>query len=181
MRIAVASTGGLLLLLNALALGQESSPTPSPSAVQADTSQIPKDYEMLEESASPNGRFAVLSPVRNEKSDEENGPPYPSNLLVRLNRELGTDFQIDQFRHHAFYNERMGRIEMHLVSVKDQTVHIGGEEIFFKEGESIWSESSYKYTIDEFEQTAAKAGFKSVKVWTDERALFSIHYLTTEN
>ena len=74
----------------------------------------------------------------------------------------------------------MGRIEMHLVSVKDQTVHIGAEEIFFKEGESIWTESSYKYTIDEFEQTAAKAGFKTVKVWTDERALFSIQYLTTE-
>ena len=49
------------------------------------TSQIPKDYEMLEESASPDGRFAVLSPVRNEKNDEENGPPYPPNLLVQLN------------------------------------------------------------------------------------------------
>src|SRR5436309_9262600 len=85
MRIRIATSCGLLLLLNVLALGQESSPTPSPSAVQADTSQIPKDYEMLEESASPNGRFAVLSAVRNEKSDEENGPPYPSNLLVRLN------------------------------------------------------------------------------------------------
>jgi hypothetical protein len=60
-------------------------PSPSAAEVHADTSQIPKDYEMLEESASPDGRFAVLSPVRNEKSDEENGPPYPPNLLVRLN------------------------------------------------------------------------------------------------
>ena len=80
----------LLVLTISLSCGltvraQESSPTPSPSAVQADTSQIPKDYEMLEDSASPDGRFAVLSPVRNEKSDEENGPPYPPNLLVRLN------------------------------------------------------------------------------------------------
>jgi hypothetical protein len=73
-------------LLCGLALrAQESSTTPSPSAVQADTSQIPKDYEMLEDSAAPDGRFAVLSPVRNEKNDEENGPPYPPNLLVRLN------------------------------------------------------------------------------------------------
>ena len=72
-------------VLGQLVDGQEPSPTPSVSAVQLDTSQVPKDYEVLEDSASPDGRFAVVSPVRNEKSDEENGPPYPPNLLVRLN------------------------------------------------------------------------------------------------
>jgi hypothetical protein len=64
---------------------QEPSEAPSAAEVNADTSQIPKDYEMLEESASPDGRFAVLSPVRNEKNDAEHGPPYRPNLLVRLN------------------------------------------------------------------------------------------------
>jgi hypothetical protein len=84
MRIAVVALTISLFCSPALR-AQEPSPTPSTSAVQADTSQIPKDYELLEDSASPDGRFAVLSPVRNEKSDEENGPPYPPNLLVRLN------------------------------------------------------------------------------------------------
>lgn len=84
MRIAVLALTISLFCILALR-AEEPSPTPSATEVHADTSQIPKDYEMLEDSASPDGRFAVLSPVRNEKSDEENGPPYPPNLLVRLN------------------------------------------------------------------------------------------------
>jgi hypothetical protein len=73
-------------LLCGLALrAQQPSEAPSAAEVTADTSQIPKDYELLGESASPDGRFAVLSPVRNEKNDAEHGPPYSPNLLVRLN------------------------------------------------------------------------------------------------
>ena len=66
---------------------------------------------------------------------------------------------------------------MHLVSLKNQTVRIGDSEISFKLGESIWTESSYKYTLDEFAQLAAKAGFTVERVWTDPRKLFSVQYL----
>jgi hypothetical protein len=71
----------VILFCSLAARGQEPSPS---SAAEVKKADIPKDYERLEESASPDGRFAVLSPVRNAKSDEENGPPYPPNLLVRL-------------------------------------------------------------------------------------------------
>ena len=102
------------------------------------------------------------------------------NLLARLNRELYADFQLDQFQHYAFYNPREGRIEMHLESLKDQMVQIGGSEICFKMGESIWTESSYKYTLDEFAQLAVTAGFTVEQVWTDTEALFSVQYLKSQ-
>ncbi len=100
------------------------------------------------------------------------------NLLVRINEELGADFQLDQFAHYAFYNPIEGRIEMHLASLKNQIVHIGTVEIPFKRGESIWTESSYKYTLEEFAHLAATAGFSVKQVWTDPQELFSVQYLT---
>jgi dimethylhistidine N-methyltransferase len=101
------------------------------------------------------------------------------NLLVRLNRELNTDFQTNQFQHNAVYNKSKGRIEMHLVSLIDQTVHLNDTEIPFKAGETIWTESSYKYSVEEFEQLAERAGFKVQRVWTDPGQMFSVQYLTT--
>jgi dimethylhistidine N-methyltransferase len=99
------------------------------------------------------------------------------NLLERINRELDCDFQSDRFQHHAFYNPRESRIEMHLVSLTDQAVHLGKETISFIKGESIWTESSYKYSLDDFEQMAAAAGFKVEGVWLDELKWFSVQYL----
>jgi dimethylhistidine N-methyltransferase len=99
------------------------------------------------------------------------------HLLERINQELDADFQLDQFNHYAFYNPGQSRIEMHLVSLTRQLVHIGADEIPFKLGESIWTESSYKYTLEEFAQLAAKAGFTVEGVWTDARQLFSVQYL----
>ncbi|AZB42701.1 L-histidine N(alpha)-methyltransferase [Bacillus sp. FJAT-42376] len=99
------------------------------------------------------------------------------NLLKRMNRELGADFHIDAFRHHAFYNEEKGCIEMHIVSKEDQTVTISSESIVFKKEESIHTESSYKYEAAEFQSLALKSGFAAKKYWTDENQLFSIHYL----
>jgi len=99
------------------------------------------------------------------------------NLLERINRELDCDFQLDCFEHYAFYNPRESRVEMHLISMEDQTVHLDDVTIPFGRGESIWTESSYKYNINEFEQMAAAAGFKVDHVWTDEQQWFSIHYL----
>lgn len=103
---------------------------------------------------------------------------FNQNLLRRLNRELYTDFQIDQFSHRAIYNKAKNRVEMHLVSNKDQIVRVGEADIPFKEGEYIWTESSYKYTLENFEHLAIKAGFTVHNVWTDKNNFFSLQYLT---
>jgi dimethylhistidine N-methyltransferase len=103
---------------------------------------------------------------------------FNKHLLMRINQELNANFQLNQFGHYAFYNPGQSRIEMHLVSLKNQTVRIGDSEISFKLGESIWTESSYKYTLEEFAQLAATAGFTVEGVWTDPRQLFSVQYLT---
>ncbi len=102
------------------------------------------------------------------------------NLLERINRELNCDFQLDWFQHYAFYNTGEGRIEMHLVSLKEQAVHLDDVTIPFAKGESIWTESSYKFNLDEFEKTAAAAGFKVEQVWTDARQWFSVQYLVNK-
>lgn len=102
------------------------------------------------------------------------------NILTRLNRELGANFDLEQFSHHAFYNEVAGRIEMHLVSLWEQTVRINGRVISLDAGESIWTESSYKYTVTEFAHLAAQVGFKLKKVWTDSQHWFSVQYFTPE-
>jgi len=99
------------------------------------------------------------------------------NILRRLNRELGADFALDQFRHYAFYNPVFARVEMHLVSLKEQVVHVGKLRIRFDRGESIWTEGSYKYNLHEFAQLAFAAGWRVKQVWTDDRMLFSVQYL----
>ena len=99
------------------------------------------------------------------------------NLLVRINTELGANFDIDAFTHDAFYNAEQGRIEMHLRSLCAQAVRLGRREFSFADGESIHTENSYKYTVEEFQQLAGDAGFAPVHVWLDDDRLFSIHYL----
>ncbi len=105
---------------------------------------------------------------------------FNKNLLVRANRELQTDFDLDAFAHYAFYNPTMRRIEMHLVSLTAQCVSLCGRRIFFAEGETIHTESSYKYTVDSFAELAEEAGFVSRKVWCDAGRLFSIHWLEAQ-
>ncbi len=102
---------------------------------------------------------------------------FALNLLARINRELGADFDLSQFEYRAHYNEAEGRIEMAIASLCDQTVHLGDTEIAFKAGETLRTEHSYKYTIDEFQLLAMEAGFQPVQVWTDEHQLFSLHHL----
>jgi len=99
------------------------------------------------------------------------------HLLERINQELDATFQLGQFGHYAFYNPGQSRIEMHLVSLTNQTVRIGEVEIAFKLGESIWTESSYKYTLEEFARLARAAGFIVEGVWTDPQQFFSVQYL----
>lgn len=99
------------------------------------------------------------------------------NLLRRANTELGADFDLDAFRHYAFYQPHLHRIEMHLVSARAQIVQIGGQRYSFAAGESIHTENSYKYTVERFRQLAEKAGFRPAAVWTDADSLFSLHWL----
>lgn len=99
------------------------------------------------------------------------------HLLERINGELAADFQLEQFGHYAFYNPNEGRIEMHLASLRSQAVQIGGMTIPFARGESIWTESSYKYTPEEFACLAASAGWTVEHVWLDPQEFFSIQYL----
>jgi dimethylhistidine N-methyltransferase len=100
------------------------------------------------------------------------------NLLRRINRELGADFDVSAFRHHAFYNAELGRIEMHLESLVEQRVTLAGRRIDFRHGETIHTENSYKYSVDEFQQLARASGFEPLAVWTDAQQLFSVHYLS---
>ncbi len=99
------------------------------------------------------------------------------NSLVRANRELGTNFRTDLFKHYAFFNPSPGRVEMHLISLEDQKVRLNGTTVSIEQGESIHTECSYKYTLHEFEQLAAKAGFRVDHVWTDEDDMFSVQLL----
>ena len=97
------------------------------------------------------------------------------NLLHRINRELGADFQVNRFRHKAFYNPALGRIEMHLESRDSQFAHVSGRRFDFAYGETIHTEISCKYSIAEFQELGKRAAFKPEKVWTDPQQLFSVH------
>lgn len=99
------------------------------------------------------------------------------NLLARINRELDADFDLAAFRHEAFYNAQLGRIEMHLVTTAPQRVRIDGCCFEFQAGESIHTENSYKFSVEEFQALAAQAGLASLRVWQDDDALFSVHCL----
>lgn len=105
---------------------------------------------------------------------------FNKNLLVRLNRELNADFQLNQFKHLAFYNRDLNRIEMHLASERHQDIRITDECFHFDQGETIHTENSHKYSIAGFQRLASLAGFYPVKAWTDQDNFFSIHYLQTQ-
>lgn len=99
------------------------------------------------------------------------------NILAHINHGLNADFDPRKFRHKAIYNTSKSRVEMHLECTKDHVVRINGYVYRFQVGETIHTENSYKYSIDEFHDLAAKANFAPVKVWTDREGLFSIHYI----
>lgn len=99
------------------------------------------------------------------------------NLLRHINRELGTEFPLDRFKHRAVWNAEEGRIEMHLVSEDDLEVEVGDSSFSFSKGEFIRSEVSYKYSREGFAELVAKAGLKVDQFWTDSQGLFSLQYL----
>lgn len=96
------------------------------------------------------------------------------NLLARLNRELGANFDLRRFAHYAFYNPALGRIEMHLVSLARQTVALGRHRFGFELGETILTEISCKYSVREFDALARAAGFRTERVWKDAKGLFAL-------
>ena len=103
---------------------------------------------------------------------------FNRNLLVRINRELGADFDPSAFRHHAFYNAERSRVEMHLVSERRQRVRVGPTAFDFQPGESIHTENSYKYDVWEFAARAAGCGLRLDAAWTDDRNYFAVLELT---
>jgi dimethylhistidine N-methyltransferase len=102
------------------------------------------------------------------------------NVLVRINRELGGNFDISAFTHSAIYNRERHRIEMHLISKKQQAVRMLGTSFSFRPGESIHTENSYKYSIERFAALARDAGWRVRESWTDANAMFSVHALIAE-
>lgn len=135
--------------------------------------------------AGPGGGMLIGVDLKKERArleaayDDARGvtAAFNLNLLARVNRELGADFDLSAFRHRAFYNAARGRIEMHLVSLREQRVQIAGRVIRLRAGETIHTENSYKYSVREFQALARRAGFAPVACWTDAARLFAVHYL----
>ena len=103
------------------------------------------------------------------------------NVLVRINRELGGNFDLSAFTHRAIYNRERHRIEMHLISKKSQSVRLLGTNFAFRAGESIHTESSYKYSIDRFAALARGSGWTPRASWTDKAGMFSVHALVASD
>jgi len=100
------------------------------------------------------------------------------NLLARANRELGCDFDLTKFAHSAFYNAPLKRIEMHLLSLKSQIVHLNGVAYAFEQGETLHTEYSHKFTIAGVHQAAHTAGLEIGPIWTDPQQYFGLFWLT---
>ncbi|MAR91785.1 MAG: L-histidine N(alpha)-methyltransferase [Pseudomonadales bacterium] len=100
------------------------------------------------------------------------------NLLERIASTFHTNLRPQHFFHHAFFNAEQSRIEMHLVSRRDQVVEIEGHRFGFRQGETIHTENSYKYSLEDFNRLALATGFTTDQVWQDPERLFSLHYLT---
>jgi dimethylhistidine N-methyltransferase len=103
---------------------------------------------------------------------------FDLNLLARMNRELGADFRLSAFRHRSVWNRRLSRVEMHLESLSNQVVHLGGVPILFRAGETIHTESAYKWEPRAFDALAALAGWRPERSWSDERAWFRVRLYT---
>lgn len=135
--------------------------------------------------AGPGGQLLIGVDLRKDRGTLEaayNDPQgitarFNLNVLARMNRELGADFRLDCFRHRAFYDESLGRIEMHLESRADQSVHIAGRTFDFRTGETIHTEISCKYDVEEFEALGRAAGFVAEAVWLDPERYFSVHLM----
>ncbi len=101
---------------------------------------------------------------------------FNRNVLNHVNALLHSDFRLSDWRHRAIYDARLSRIEMHLDAVRDLAVAWPGGRRRFAAGESIHTENSYKYRLEDFTAMMAQAGFRDIRAWTDERAWFAVCY-----
>jgi dimethylhistidine N-methyltransferase len=139
----------------------------------------------MRELLSPDGRLIVGVDLKKDAHalvqayNDADGvtAAFNLNLLARINRELEGSFDLACFRHEAIYDPREGRVEMHLVSCKDQAARVRNRWFRFHDGETIHTENSYKYTIGQFQELARAAGWLPSRVWTDAGNLFSVHEL----
>jgi dimethylhistidine N-methyltransferase len=142
---------------------------------------------VMSDIAGPSGAFLIgvdlkkEVPILEAAYNDKKGitAAFNKNMLHHVNQSLGTDFNPEAYVHKAIWNEKEGRIEMHLLSLKDQKVQVDGEMISIKKGESIHTENSHKYTLQGFQEIVAP-WFKVKKVWTDENNWFSLQYLETK-
>ncbi len=118
---------------------------------------------------------AILEAAYNDR--EGVTAAFNRNLLVRINRELEADFDPDAFSHRAFFNGEQSRIEMHLVSMRDQQVRIGAAIFSFRKGQTIHTENSYKHDLTELSHRLLRSGMKTIQSWTDQRQFFAVLYL----
>jgi len=118
----------------------------------------------------------ILNRAYNDHSGLTAG--FNRNILLRINHELEGTFRLEWFDHKAFYNAKKNRMEMHLSSRREHTVSVLKNKFNFHKGETIHTESSYKYTIDEFSQLAHLANFKLKKYWLDKNKFFGVLYFT---
>ena len=117
----------------------------------------------------------ILENAYNDKSGYT--AKFNTNLLRRLNEEFSANFKFSCFEHYAFFNKSKSRIEMHLISKINQEVNILNEKIYFRKGESIHTENSYKYTLKNFEKLFSKSGYIKEGIFTDERDFFAVYLL----
>ena len=139
----------------------------------------------IKQTLAPNGSLILGLDLKKDPElllrayDDSEGVTAAFNLhlLERINRELDANFDVSAFQHRAIYNSSEGRIEMHLVSRKDQKVSVMQQCFMFCTGETIHTENSYKYTIEQFQAVSRFAGWTPRRVWTDSLNLFSVHEL----
>jgi dimethylhistidine N-methyltransferase len=141
--------------------------------------------ETLGENGGSDGLLVVGADIRKGSDvllpayDDAQGvtAAFNLNVLRRLNREAGADFDLSQFRHVARWNDALSRVEMHLESLARQTVCVGGVSIPFAAGETIHTENSYKHSLAAFDTLVRRAGWQPVRSWTDARGWFGVHVL----
>jgi dimethylhistidine N-methyltransferase len=132
--------------------------------------------------AGPNGALVIgVDLVKDAQTlvrayDDARGvtAAFDLNLLTRMNRELGADFRLSRFRHRSIFDARLSRVEMHLESLEAQVAHVAGRAFAFDHGETIHTESAYKWETRAFDALAMIAGWRPERTWTDERAWFAV-------
>ena len=102
---------------------------------------------------------------------------FELNLLARMNRELGADFDLGAWSYEAWYDSERMRVEMYVKSERAQRVRVGGQRFHFQAGERVLTEISHKFTLHGFAELAKRAGLRVVQVWTDCKQLYSLQYL----